>query len=138
MGQSGAISTCQDFVNVLPMGRTGQYVPRRGVPFWSHSSETQYIKNRWPSSAKSPFRVDLIEDIGRKTSKQSLMQLQKEQAAAAAPKPKLRAAFGVANKPKMLGLVKKAGKLQRLNCLEAERVLFVLDQFKSRLLLFWR
>ena len=63
------------------------------------------------------------------------MQLQKEQAAAAAPKPKLRAAFGVTNKPKMLGLVKKAGKLQRLNCLEAERVLFVLDQFKSRLLL---
>ena len=85
--------------------------------------------------SKSWFRVDLIEDIGRKTSKQSLMQLQKEQPAAPAQKPKLRAAFGVTNKPKMLGLVKKAGKLQRLNCLEAERVLFVLDQFKSRLLL---
>ena len=49
-------------------------------------------------------------------------------------KPKLRG-FGASNKPKMLGLIKKAGKLQRLNCLEAERVLFVLDQFRSRLLL---
>ena len=69
------------------------------------------------------------------------MQLTQQQSqantlvAAPPPKPKLRAAFGAANKPKMLGLVKKAGKLQRLNCLEAERVLFVMDQFKSRLLL---
>ena len=47
---------------------------------------------------------------------------------------KLKATFG-AGKPKMIGLIKKAGKLQRLNCLEAERVLFVIDQFRSRLLL---
>lgn len=51
-------------------------------------------------------------------------------------KPKLKAAFGSGGgKPKMIGLIKKAGKLQRLNCLEAERVLFVIDQFRSRLLL---
>ena len=47
----------------------------------------------------------------------------------------MRTMAALKNKPKMLGLVKKAGKLQRLNCLEAERVLYVLDQFRSRLLL---
>ena len=92
------------------------------------------------------LRVDLIEDIGRKTSKMSLMTLhkqvpQKENVAGpetitVPTKPKLKAAFGVGGgKPKMIGLIKKVGKLQRLNCLEAERVLFVIDQFRSRLLL---
>jgi len=93
----------------------------------------QKMKNKEKTS-----KVDLIEDIGRKTSKQSLMQLTQQQKnpqqTTPPPKPKLRG-FGASNKPKMLGLIKKAGKLQRLNCLEAERVLFVLDQFRSRLLL---
>ena len=78
------------------------------------------------------LRIDLIEDVGRKTGK----ACNKQQNAVNFP--------GIANtkvksvKPlkRLLGTAtKQVEKLKRVDCIEAERILYIVEQFLSHLLL---
>jgi len=77
-------------------------------------------------------RIDLIEDVGRRTGKQSAVNF----GAIVSTKLKSAKPHNPHHHRAKLGTsVKQVEKLKRVDCIEAERILYIVEQFLSHLLL---